>query len=271
MKRACLVVLFAATIFSMANCFAWYDPKVGRWLSKDPAEEEGGINLYAYCVNDPVNKIDPFGLDFIVVGDATIILPSLRHLALRYYKGCPPDDHDKFYSLKDIMKNGATPQGAIELIPERFGWYTWVKGNYPGPSGATPHGSFPGPMVPGWRALPVWISVVRNGSHATREKVLYFDSDDKNVKNKWRALLSQAGSYGYATSDPPVNPTANDVYELFGNNSNTFIKTIVRGAGLPASKLNGPYPGRESPVNVSNIYSTPWQLGAPQSPMPVGP
>jgi RHS repeat-associated protein len=39
-----------------------YDPDLGRWLSPDPIEESGGLNLYRYCSNDPVNYIDSLGL-----------------------------------------------------------------------------------------------------------------------------------------------------------------------------------------------------------------
>ncbi|MBX3203341.1 MAG: hypothetical protein KF894_34775, partial [Labilithrix sp.] len=39
-----------------------YDPKLGRWLSRDPIGLAGGPNLYAYVGSDPVNAIDPFGL-----------------------------------------------------------------------------------------------------------------------------------------------------------------------------------------------------------------
>ncbi len=41
----------------------WYAPTIGRWLSKDPIGLEGGLNLYAFCGNDPVNYRDVFGLD----------------------------------------------------------------------------------------------------------------------------------------------------------------------------------------------------------------
>ncbi len=40
----------------------YYDPEVGRFLSEDPIGIAGGLNLYAYANNDPVNRRDPFGL-----------------------------------------------------------------------------------------------------------------------------------------------------------------------------------------------------------------
>ena len=40
----------------------WYDPITGRWLSNDPLGISGGLNQYVAFDNDPINKIDPFGL-----------------------------------------------------------------------------------------------------------------------------------------------------------------------------------------------------------------
>ena len=41
-----------------------YESASGRpeWLSRDPIEEEGGINLYGYVGNSPINRSDPLGL-----------------------------------------------------------------------------------------------------------------------------------------------------------------------------------------------------------------
>jgi len=40
----------------------WYDGEVGRFISRDPIGEEGGLNLYGYVRNNAIAKKDPFGL-----------------------------------------------------------------------------------------------------------------------------------------------------------------------------------------------------------------
>ncbi len=39
----------------------YYNSNLGRWITRDPIEEEGGLNLYGFVQNDPVNWIDAFG------------------------------------------------------------------------------------------------------------------------------------------------------------------------------------------------------------------
>jgi RHS repeat-associated protein len=47
----------------------YYSPRLQRFLSEDPLGFGGGdTNLFAYTANDPVNEIDPSGLQVIVPG-----------------------------------------------------------------------------------------------------------------------------------------------------------------------------------------------------------
>ena len=38
-----------------------YSPSLGRFLSRDPIQEQGGLNLYAFVGNDSLLKLDVLG------------------------------------------------------------------------------------------------------------------------------------------------------------------------------------------------------------------
>jgi RHS repeat-associated protein len=40
----------------------YFDPNVGRFVSEDPSGTSGGLNLYEYVLNNPINLYDPTGL-----------------------------------------------------------------------------------------------------------------------------------------------------------------------------------------------------------------
>ncbi len=44
--------------------YRFYDPVTGRWPSRDPIEEEGGINLYGFVGNHGINNYDILGMSF---------------------------------------------------------------------------------------------------------------------------------------------------------------------------------------------------------------
>ncbi|MGE4421797.1 MAG: RHS repeat domain-containing protein [Pseudodesulfovibrio sp.] len=46
--------------------FGWrdYDVRIGRWTAPDPIGDKGGdSDWYGYCLDDPVNGVDPLGLE----------------------------------------------------------------------------------------------------------------------------------------------------------------------------------------------------------------
>jgi hypothetical protein len=42
--------------------YRYYDPLTGRWPSRDPIEERGGVNLYGFVGNDGIRMVDILGL-----------------------------------------------------------------------------------------------------------------------------------------------------------------------------------------------------------------
>ncbi|MCC5789531.1 MAG: RHS repeat-associated core domain-containing protein [Opitutales bacterium] len=62
--------------------FRYYDSETGRWPSRDPIGEEGGLNLYGFVGNDGVNDVDVLGLTpQIKVENEFDYLSSEGHLA----------------------------------------------------------------------------------------------------------------------------------------------------------------------------------------------
>lgn len=45
--------------------YRYYNPRLGRWLSRDPLGEAGGENLFLFVCNSPVKKVDIFGQDWL--------------------------------------------------------------------------------------------------------------------------------------------------------------------------------------------------------------
>ena len=66
--------------------YRYYSPELGRWLSRDPVEEEGGINLYAMVGNDPVGGWDWLGETTVTSIDIISYYPF--HVAIKY-EGLP--------------------------------------------------------------------------------------------------------------------------------------------------------------------------------------
>jgi hypothetical protein len=61
-RKLALGMVVLAAFMVVDSALAYYDPSTGRFLSRDPIEEVGGVHLYAYCHNRPALARDPLGL-----------------------------------------------------------------------------------------------------------------------------------------------------------------------------------------------------------------
>jgi RHS repeat-associated protein len=84
-----------------------YSPTLGRWLSRDPIAEVGGVNLYGYVSNDPINFWDPFGLIDVLVGIAPrwFTPAQLADYNRRYHTNLTLDDNaaENIENARDIL------------------------------------------------------------------------------------------------------------------------------------------------------------------------
>ena len=49
--------------FTVNSGRRFYSPELGRWLSRDPIGEEGGVNVFGFVRNGPVGRWDMLGME----------------------------------------------------------------------------------------------------------------------------------------------------------------------------------------------------------------
>jgi RHS repeat-associated protein len=92
-----------------------YDPALGRWPSRDPIEEDGGINLYAFVGNEPVNKWDELGLQHTRYDG--IDLEKTKEAICNLYEWATAPDPACEYEIE------CTATGKTILDPSSIHWY----------------------------------------------------------------------------------------------------------------------------------------------------
>ena len=99
--------------------YRFYDATTGRWINRDPLEEEGGLNLYLALANNGINKYDPdgriieTGWDLFNVGTGVISLAA--NIAAGNYAGAALDAAGLTYDVIATAVPGL-PAGASTVI-----------------------------------------------------------------------------------------------------------------------------------------------------------
>jgi RHS repeat-associated protein len=129
--------------------FRYYNPSTGRWLSRDPIAERGGLNLYGFNRNDSVDLIDPTGLTYGTISKL-IFQPfiSLGHAGVHVrFRWTPPSDLTCCKCSKAVWV-----QDKSWILVKNFGIFTqdwakdWDETDYQGNSDLWSCGKIPNNM-----------------------------------------------------------------------------------------------------------------------------
>jgi RHS repeat-associated protein len=265
----------------------YYSPDLGRWTSRDPIEEEGGLNLYGFVKNDPIGLIDPLGQDFIAVGSnaAHRLIPAEigGHLSITYWK-------DDVYCVKEgdlkrdtissnetnwerprlvgrrphssVVGNNAKYQEVIELH-----WKRDFETSY---------------RIAGDRSNQIYTDrvavsrIINSVDQDNADLFVVIFADTKNQQEssvKWETIRQKAHSYGYAEHQPfsigyVAKNWPNSKYGFLvdgnHNNSNTFIRYLTDSIGRSADVFPGRmHPGNLKPIPIRDGRPAPVFVGGP--------
>jgi RHS repeat-associated protein len=81
----------------------YYSPFTGKWMNRDPTGYDGGMNLYEYAGDDPVNEIDTSGDDGEAAGQF-----GVGNLNLMDYIGNMVDNSSLSYWEDGLIHNPVT-------------------------------------------------------------------------------------------------------------------------------------------------------------------
>jgi len=253
----------------------YYNPATGRWQSQDPIGfDAADANLYRYVGNNPLIRLDPNGTDFIAEADKPAFVDNdwVYHYSLEYWQSADK----KWEGHGPIVVGTPDNQESIEL------WERAAKGTAKWLHSVELHADGPwyvtySEVILGFRCVTdvgivavSYVDVDKDKGKATRFRELYWDKDPKKVKEKWDLIMEKAMAYKYAEKKEPLSSDdikrwPNSYYNPFGNNSNTFVRTVVTDSGLITKWKElkpGKHPGNdepEAPPSWLNSYSKPFR------------
>lgn len=179
----------------------YYDPNCGRWISQDPIGRDGGPNLYAYVLNNPLTSCDLYGLAAIFMygenwqkRENTVKFSALAEGILRFPGKC-------------------IEQAAFHLIP-----FSGIK-DAVGCVGWTLQGKNPMSFTPSWNRAKSQIYYYPGyGNTFPNERLLLFNGVCNSMKDCHKSCAQISHDNGGA-----------DVYGIY-NSTNGLVGDIIEVA-----------------------------------------
>jgi len=109
--------------------YRYYNPTTGRWLSRDPIDELGGINLWGIVGNSPINKVDALGLASL---DQLLRIMDLLHKVLERSMRCQCPNEAAYLQcvleeLNGMFKNSGLDKVIQQALSQANSWKVSIK------------------------------------------------------------------------------------------------------------------------------------------------
>jgi RHS repeat-associated protein len=222
------------------------NPMMG-WISRDPIREAGGINLYAYCNDQPVGNYDPIGEDAVVyINDPA---GYARAIALQKAGEQDPSKIDPLWLTSQhihiipAFEESYKPFFSGMVNGTEFGGRNYDAGSFIGTEGAWFFDNAPeATTVSNWFNSGKSLALLTKGAATAigvRLPGVVSAADEAVLQSLERAAPNSEQVFGGSMFDagfPNVNPEGYPT-----NCVNCAIATDATLAGRPASALSGGY------------------------------
>jgi RHS repeat-associated protein len=110
-RRLCLVFYYG---------FRYYDPQTGRWPSRDPIGENGGLSLYSMIGNRTINDVDIDGRSALFWVGAVKDLFKVVDPNKQQGNACRPPDYDTDYVFGSCSIKCTNDQGISQSFKGQY-------------------------------------------------------------------------------------------------------------------------------------------------------
>ena len=194
--------------------YRYYNPSTGRWLSRDPIEEQGGLNLYGFTSNDGLNRSDMLGMWEILRSSQSRLADAI------------PDDGDTVRSL------------AAQIHLSTTGWRVWLggAGTMPNMDLDTPLGPCLSFTVPNTIYIDLGAPLEGESYHWAYHLFDFFNLNRRAAQFEARFMGFAAPYFGLHT-EIKMDATGSDIWKHLHSTDIYGYIFAGHGANVPVSVL----------------------------------
>jgi hypothetical protein len=126
-----IVAVSTAMLALPRTAYSFYNPNQGRWLSRDPIQERGGVNVYACLKNSAISEFDRLGLAGCYCCECAeeIWLDKIVPYELSPFNQNPAS----YFEVKILLSHRTV---SLPFPPKEPAFQWWEKSNRPTPGWA---------------------------------------------------------------------------------------------------------------------------------------